>query len=73
MPMPAKRRLPSPITTGKIIDRSLCMVVVRPDASGQPLSPVYYTPYAYRDFFWVSQPDATQSVNLVCSRSHESS
>ena len=22
----------------------------------------------YRDFFWVSQPDATQSVNLVCSR-----
>jgi hypothetical protein len=49
----------------EIIDDSLYMVVATSDSSGQPwASPVYYAPSGYRDFFWVSQPDATHSVNL---------
>jgi pyridoxamine 5'-phosphate oxidase-like protein len=49
----------------KIIDQSLYMVVATADLSGQPwASPVYFAPSEYRDFFWVSEPDATHSVNL---------
>jgi uncharacterized protein YhbP (UPF0306 family) len=49
----------------KIIDKSLYMVVGTADQSGQPwASPVYYAPSDYRDFFWISQPDATHSENL---------
>jgi uncharacterized protein YhbP (UPF0306 family) len=49
----------------EIIDKSLYMVVATSDPSGQPwASPVYYAPSDYRDFFWISQPDATHSENL---------
>jgi nitroimidazol reductase NimA-like FMN-containing flavoprotein (pyridoxamine 5'-phosphate oxidase superfamily) len=49
----------------EIIDRSLYMVVATADLSGQPwASPVYFAIAGYRDFFWVSEPDATHSVNL---------
>jgi hypothetical protein len=49
----------------EIIDRSLYMVVGTADPSGQPwASPVYFAPSGYRDFFWVSEPDATHSINL---------
>jgi hypothetical protein len=49
----------------EIIDRSLYMVIATSDPSGQPwASPVYYAPSGYRDFYWVSQPDATHSINL---------
>ena len=49
----------------EIIDASLYMVIATADPSGQPwASPVYFAPSGYRDFFWVSQPDATHSVNL---------
>ena len=49
----------------EIIDRSLYMVVATADLSGQPwASPVYYAHSGYREFFWISQPDATHSVNL---------
>src|SRR4051812_2050502 len=49
----------------EIIDRNLYMVVATADASGQPwASPVYFAHRDYRDFFWISQPDATHSVNL---------
>jgi nitroimidazol reductase NimA-like FMN-containing flavoprotein (pyridoxamine 5'-phosphate oxidase superfamily) len=48
-----------------IVDRNLYMVVSTADPSGQPwASPVYYAHSGYREFFWVSQPDATHSVNL---------
>jgi hypothetical protein len=54
-----------PAVGKEIIDRSLYMVVATSDPSGQPwASPVYFAPSGYRDFFWVSQPDATHSVNL---------
>ncbi|HEX3563458.1 MAG TPA: pyridoxamine 5'-phosphate oxidase family protein [Solirubrobacterales bacterium] len=49
----------------EIIDGSLYMVVATADLSGQPwASPVYYAHSGYREFFWISQPDATHSVNL---------
>ena len=49
----------------EIIDKSLYMVLATADSSGQPWpSPVYYAHSAYHEFFWVSQPDATHSVNL---------
>jgi hypothetical protein len=49
----------------EIIDRNLYMVLATADRSGQPwASPVYYAPSGYREFFWVSRPEATHSVNL---------
>lgn len=49
----------------EIIDQGLYMVVATADRSGQPWpSPVYYAPSGYRDFFWISQPDAQHSNNL---------
>ena len=49
----------------EIIDKSLYMVVGTADQSGQPwASPVYFAPSGYRDFFWISQADATHSENL---------
>ena len=41
------------------------MVVGTADPSGQPwASPVYFAASKYRDFFWVSEPEATHSINL---------
>jgi hypothetical protein len=49
----------------EIIDGSLYMVIATADSSGQPwASPVYFAPLGYRDFFWVSEPEATHSTNL---------
>lgn len=49
----------------EIIDKALYMVVATSDSSGQPwASPVYFAHGDYRDFFWISQPDATHSENL---------
>jgi pyridoxine/pyridoxamine 5'-phosphate oxidase len=49
----------------RIIDAALYMVVATADPSGQPwASPVYFAHRDYREFFWMSQPDATHSVNL---------
>ncbi len=50
----------------EIIDRNLYMVVATSDRSGQPwASPVYYAHSAYREFFWVSRPEADHSRNLL--------
>jgi nitroimidazol reductase NimA-like FMN-containing flavoprotein (pyridoxamine 5'-phosphate oxidase superfamily) len=49
----------------EIIDASLYMVIATADRTGQPwASPVYFASSDYRDFFWVSEPEATHSVNL---------
>jgi nitroimidazol reductase NimA-like FMN-containing flavoprotein (pyridoxamine 5'-phosphate oxidase superfamily) len=49
----------------KIIDDSLYMVVATSDRSGQPwATPVYFAHRDYREFFWISEPDATHSINL---------
>jgi nitroimidazol reductase NimA-like FMN-containing flavoprotein (pyridoxamine 5'-phosphate oxidase superfamily) len=48
-----------------IIDANLYMVLGTADQAGRPwVSPVYYAPAAYREFFWVSSPDTTHSRNL---------
>jgi len=49
----------------KIIDENLYMVVATADPSGQPWpSPVYFAHREYREFFWVSEPEAVHSRNL---------
>ena len=49
-----------------IIDANLYMVIGTADEAGRPwVSPVYYAPAAYREFFWVSSPDTTHSRNLA--------
>jgi nitroimidazol reductase NimA-like FMN-containing flavoprotein (pyridoxamine 5'-phosphate oxidase superfamily) len=54
-----------PAVAREIIDRSLYMVIATADPSGQPwASPVFFAPSGYRDFYWVSEPEATHSINL---------
>jgi hypothetical protein len=49
-----------------IIDTNLYMTVGTADGAGRPwVSPVYYAPAGYREFFWVSSPDAKHSRNLT--------
>jgi hypothetical protein len=53
------------VTARAIVDERLYMVLATADRTGQPwASPVFFAHREYRDFFWVSQPDATHSVNL---------
>jgi len=52
-----------------IIDANLYMVLGTADQAGRPwVAPVYYAPDAYREFFWVSVPDAQHSKNLDARR-----
>jgi nitroimidazol reductase NimA-like FMN-containing flavoprotein (pyridoxamine 5'-phosphate oxidase superfamily) len=52
-----------------IIDTNLYMVLATADENGRPWpSPVYYAAEGYREFFWVSAPDATHSRNLGTRR-----
>jgi nitroimidazol reductase NimA-like FMN-containing flavoprotein (pyridoxamine 5'-phosphate oxidase superfamily) len=53
------------VTAREIIDRSMYMVLGTADAAGSPwVSPVYFAVSDYRDFYWVSLPDAQHSRNL---------
>ena len=48
-----------------IIDVNLYMVLGTADAAGRPwVSPVYYAPARYREFVWLSSPDARHSRNI---------
>jgi hypothetical protein len=50
----------------RIIDENLYMVLGTADASGRPwATPVYFAPSGYREFFWVSSPEATHSRNIA--------
>jgi hypothetical protein len=50
----------------RVIDASHYMTVATTDPDGRPrLSPVYYTPARYSDFYWVSSPGAQHSRNLA--------
>ena len=52
-------------TAREIIDRSLYMVLGTADEAGRPwVSPVYFAVSDYKDFYWVSPPDAQHSRNL---------
>ena len=52
-----------------IVDANLYMVLGTADQSGRPwVSPVYFAPAAYREFFWVSRPEARHSHNIAQRR-----
>ena len=52
-------------TAREIIDANLYMVLGTADETGRPwASPVYYAVAGYREFYWVSSPDATHSRNI---------
>jgi hypothetical protein len=49
----------------RVIDDNRYLVLGTVEDDGQPrLSPVYFTPARYRDFYWVSSPDAQHSHNV---------
>jgi hypothetical protein len=49
-----------------IIDANLYMTLGTADEAGRPwVSPVYYAPAGYTEFFWVSSPAATHSRNIA--------
>jgi uncharacterized protein YhbP (UPF0306 family) len=53
-------------TTRATIDANLYMTLGTADADGRPwATPVYYAPSGYREFFWLSRPEATHSRNLA--------
>jgi len=48
-----------------IIDANTYMTLGTADGEGRPwVSPVYYAAAEYREFFWVSSPEATHSRNI---------
>ncbi|MGB0092508.1 MAG: pyridoxamine 5'-phosphate oxidase family protein [Solirubrobacteraceae bacterium] len=50
----------------RVIDANNYLVLGTRDPDGSPrLSPVYYTPARYSDFYWVSSPQAHHSRNLT--------
>jgi pyridoxamine 5'-phosphate oxidase-like protein len=52
-------------TVRRIVDGNLYMVLATSDSGGQPwASPVYFAHRDCREFFWISQPEATHSTNL---------
>jgi Pyridoxamine 5'-phosphate oxidase len=52
-----------------IVDANLYMVLGTADSEGRPwVSPVYFAHADYREFFWVSSPEATHSRNLRARR-----
>jgi nitroimidazol reductase NimA-like FMN-containing flavoprotein (pyridoxamine 5'-phosphate oxidase superfamily) len=49
----------------RVIDGNRYLVLGTVEDDGQPrLSPVFFTPAQYRDFYWVSSPDAQHSHNV---------
>ncbi len=49
-----------------LIDSNLYMTLGTADEAGQPwVSPVYYAPAGYTEFFWLSSPRARHSLNLA--------
>ena len=49
-----------------LIDANLYMVLGTADEDGLPwAAPVYYAPSEYREFFWVSKPEARHSRNIA--------
>ena len=57
----------SPEATARaFIDAGLYMVLGTANADGRPwVSPVYYAPAGYREFLWVSRPEARHSRNIA--------
>jgi hypothetical protein len=52
-------------TVRDIIEASRYLVLATADETGRPWSsPVYFAHVDFTEFFWVSSPDATHSVNI---------
>jgi nitroimidazol reductase NimA-like FMN-containing flavoprotein (pyridoxamine 5'-phosphate oxidase superfamily) len=50
----------------EIVDSGSYMVLGTADAGGRPwVSPVWYAPVGYREFFWVSSPEVDHSRNIA--------
>lgn len=50
----------------RVIDGNQYMTLGTAEPDGRPrVSPVYFTHWAYRDFYWVSSPDAQHSANIA--------
>ncbi len=53
-------------TARAIVDANSFMTLATADADGLPwASPVWFAPAEYREFFWVSDPEARHSRNLA--------
>jgi nitroimidazol reductase NimA-like FMN-containing flavoprotein (pyridoxamine 5'-phosphate oxidase superfamily) len=49
-----------------VIDSNKYLVLSTADAHGRPwVTPVYFTPHRYTDFYWVSAPEALHSRNIT--------
>jgi uncharacterized protein YhbP (UPF0306 family) len=57
----------NPVGMGRaIVDGHWYMTLATADASGRPwASPVWFAHDGYREFFWISRPEARHSVNLA--------
>jgi hypothetical protein len=52
-------------TARAIVDSNLYMTLASADAAGRPWpTPVYFAPVDYREFIWVSSPEARHSQNV---------
>jgi hypothetical protein len=52
-----------------IVDGGRYMTIATADAGGVPwVSPVWYAPAGYSEFFWVSDPEARHSRNIAVRR-----
>ena len=50
----------------RVIESNRYLVLGTTEPDGSPrLSPVYFVPARYRDFYWVSSPDAQHSHNVA--------
>ncbi|AXK34593.1 pyridoxamine 5'-phosphate oxidase family protein [Streptomyces armeniacus] len=49
-----------------VVDANKYMALGTADETGSPwVSPVYFTPDSYSDFYWVSSPEARHSLNIA--------
>ena len=57
---------PAAQTARDIIEASRYLVLATADAAGRPWSsPVYFAHIGFAEFFWVSSPEVTHSVNIA--------
>jgi Pyridoxamine 5'-phosphate oxidase len=64
--MTDERRPDLDAVAAEILDTCVYMTLGTADAAGRPwVTPVFYATDRYRDFYWISSPEATHSRNLA--------
>jgi uncharacterized protein YhbP (UPF0306 family) len=49
----------------ELIDTTYYLTLATADSSGTPhASPVYFAPHGYGEFYWISSPNVTHSINI---------